>query len=232
MSYLINDNLIWIMTPKCASFSIERALLRSSLKLKKYDRFSEEYKDKHAHVSLNTSIDYFGNKESVCITRDWFEKWLSSINYIWDMIERETSFEPICKWEDLNNEIIYDILDTDFINNLHLATEEGVLECILRFLKQKNVDIAELKKFGANTLPSTLISEKFWKSNRKCTYEFDIRELDKFVDFMENRFGERLVIEEVNKSTKRPNKMIINDELKSFVWEKFERKFEKRNQLI
>ena len=44
MSYLINDNLIWIMTPKCASFSIERALLRSNLKLKKYNEFLEENK--------------------------------------------------------------------------------------------------------------------------------------------------------------------------------------------
>lgn len=232
MSYLINDNLIWIMTPKCASFSIERALLRSNLKLKKYNEFLEENKNKHIHVSLNTSIDYFGNKESVCITRDWFEKWISSINHIWDMIEYETPFEPICKWEDVNNKIIYDLLDTEFINNLHLATEEGILKCFSKFLKEKDENLSELKKFGSSSLPSTLISEKFWKSNKQCTYEFDIKDLNKFVDFIEDRFGERLIMEEVNKSTKRPNKIIINDELKSFVWQKFERKFEKRNQLI
>ena len=56
--------------------------------------------------------------------------------------------------------------------------------------------------------------------------------MDKFVDFIENRFGERLVIKNTNQSTKRPNKIIINDELKSFIWENFEKRFEKTNQLI
>jgi hypothetical protein len=81
-------------------------------------------------------------------------------------------------------------------------------------------------------ISTTLISEQYWKSNKKCTYEFDIKDIDKFVDFIENKFGERLILENKNKSTKRTNKLIINDELKSFVWEKFEKPFEKRNQLI
>ena len=34
MGYLINDNLIWVITPKCASYSIEKALQKSNLKLK------------------------------------------------------------------------------------------------------------------------------------------------------------------------------------------------------
>ena len=230
MSYLINDNLIWIVTPKCASFSIEKALLGSNLNLKKYNEFLE--KDKHIHISLDTSLNYFGNKESVCITRDWFEKWISSINHIWDMIEYESPFEPICKWEDLNNEIIYNIIDTDFINNLHLNTEDGTSKCLLSFLKPNQEKLIESTKLPILLNASTLISEKYWKSNRNCTYEFDIKDLDKFVDFIENRFGEKLIMEKINKSTKRPNKITINDELKSFVWEKFERIFERGNQLI
>jgi hypothetical protein len=78
----------------------------------------------------------------------------------------------------------------------------------------------------------TFISQKFWKSNQKCTYEFDIKEIDKFAEFIENRFGEKLIMENINKSTKRTNKMIIDNELKSFVWDNFEKRFEKRNQLI
>ena len=70
------------------------------------------------------------------------------------------------------------------------------------------------------------------KSNKKCAYEFDIKEMDKFVDFIENRFGERLIIKNTNQSTKRPNKIVIDDELKSFIWENFEKRFEKRNELI
>jgi hypothetical protein len=230
MSYLINNNLIWIITPKCASYSIENSLLSSNLKLKRYNELLP--KNKHIHVSLDRSLKYFGNKESICITRDWFEKWISSINHIWDLIEYESSFEPICKWEDLNNEIIYNILDKNFIDNLHLATLEDTLKCFFNFLKPNQEKLVESSKSPILQIATTLISEKYWKSNRNCTYEFDIKDLDKFVNFIENRFGEKLVMEKINQSTKRPNKIIINDELKSFVWNNFEKRFEKRNQLI
>ena len=78
----------------------------------------------------------------------------------------------------------------------------------------------------------TLISQKCFKSNRKCTYEFDIKEIDKFTDFIEDRFGERLFIENTNQSTKRATKIVIDDKLKQWIWENFETRFEKRNQLI
>jgi hypothetical protein len=230
MSYLINDNLIWIITPKCASYSIENAILNSNLKIKKFS--DDFYGNKHIHISLNTSLEYFGNKESICITRNWFDKWLSSINYIWDLIEYETKMEPICKWEDLNNELIYNILDTNFINNLHLVTEEGTLKCFLNFLIPNQEKLLKITKLPILLSASSLVSEKYWKSNRNCTYEFDIKDLDKFVNFIENRFGEKLIIERINKSTKRPNKIIINDELKQWVWDNFEKRFEKRNELI
>ena len=48
--------------------------------------------------------------------------------------------------------------------------------------------------------------------------------------FIENRFGEKLIIENKNVSTKRPNKIIVNEEFKYFVWERFEKVFEKRNR--
>jgi hypothetical protein len=79
---------------------------------------------------------------------------------------------------------------------------------------------------------TTLISNKYWTNNQKCTYEFDIKELDKFVDFIEERFGERLIIDTFNKSSHKPNNIIINDELKQWIWDKFENRFEKRNLLI
>ena len=231
MGYLINDNLIWVMTPKSASYSIESALFNSNLKLKKYNEFFN--KNKHIHKSLNDCLEYFGNKESVCITRNWFDRWMSSLNFIWDIIEYGTPFEPICKWENLDNNTIYKMFDIEFINTLHSESENDYEKAFLSFLKNKEEDIFKLKNADeVLTIVGTLISEKFWKSNKKCTYEFDITELDKFVDFIENRFGERLVLEQINKSTKRLNKIIINDELKSFVWEKFEKPFEKRNHLI
>jgi hypothetical protein len=225
MSYLINDNLIWIITPKCASSSILASLLNSNLKLKKYiDNYDPR---NHIHIPLNDSLNYFGNKESVCITRDWFEKWLSALNFIWDVIELHQKMIPFCKWEDVDNELIYSIFDDKFVNKIFQSTEESNLECFLKLLKN---EISVPKTiFG---VMGTILPERHWKSNEKCTYEFDIKELDKFVKFIEDRFGEKIQLDNLNTSTKRLNKIIITDELKSFVWEKFEKPFEKRNQLI
>ena len=154
---------------------------------------------------------------------------MSALNFIWDKIEYESSFELICKWENLDNEFLYKIIDTDFLNNLYLVDNEfiGLKNCFLKLVKEKYEPSNKI----TNTLV-TLVSLKYFKSNKKCTYEFDIKEIDKFVDFIENRFGERLIIKNTNQSTKRPNKIIINDELKSFIWENFEKRFEKTNQLI
>lgn len=226
MAYLINDDLIWIATPKCASVSIEAALLNSNLKLKKYNELFT--KELHIHPPLNSCLIQFGLKESVSITRDWFAKWLSSLNFIWDMIEFKTEYTPICKWEDLNNKIIYNIFNDEFVNKLYSFGDENYLECYLKLLKNNTESVPS----GIHGTIATIVSERFWKSNQKCTYEFDIKEVDKFTNFIENRFGEKLIIENNNVSTKRPNKIILNEELKSFVWEKFEKPFEKRNQLI
>ena len=87
-------------------------------------------------------------------------------------------------------------------------------------------------KFNFSGLIPILISEKYWKSNQKCTYEFDITEIDKFINFIENRFGEKLIIKKENASSKKPNKLIIDDKLKDFVWKNFESIYEKRNELI
>ena len=228
MGYLINDNLIWIVTPKCASFSIENSLLNSNLKLKKY--FSPGKETLHIHTPLNDCLDYFGNKESICITRDWFDKWLSALNYIWYNIEIRMQYTPFCKWEDVDNAVIYKIFNDEFVNELHLFNYDSFLKCFKKLLKSDTTEMnIPMENVG---IMGTLISESYWKSNQKCTYEFDIKQLDEVVSFIEDRFGEKLIIEKKNVSRKRPNKIVINDELKQFVWEKFEKRFEKRNELI
>lgn len=229
MSYLINDDLIWITTPKCASYSIENALLNSNLKLKRYNEHFKRHM--HSHVSLNECFNMFGKKESVCITRDWFEKWLSALNFIWDIIELHTEYTPICKWEDVDNEFIYKAFDDEFVNILYSLDEGCTEKCFIRLLKENSKNITDIPE-EIHGIMGVLIPDPYWKSNQKCTYEFDIKELDKFSNFIESRFGEKLIIERKNTSTKRPNKILVNDELKSFVWEKFQKRFEKRNQLI
>jgi hypothetical protein len=226
MSHLINNELIWISIPKCASYSIETALRNSKLKLETYDPNDML---SHYHTPLNECLETWGNKETICITRDWVYKWISSLNFIWDKIEFESEYTPICKWEDINNEFIYKTFDINFLNDLHAFDEDDLLikNCFLKLVKEK---YDSFKKIPG--IMVTLVSQNFFKSNKKCTYEFDIKEIDKFVNFIEDKFGERLIIENTNQSTKRPNKIIINDELKSFIWENFEKRFEKTNQLI
>ena len=226
MSHIINNELIWVSIPKCASLSIERALRNSKLKLEMYDPNTIT---SHYHVPLNECLLTWGNKETVCITRDWVYRWLSSLNFIWDKIEFESKYTPIRKWEDIDNEFIYKTFDTDFLNNLHLVDGEdvGAKSSFLKLVKEKH---DPSKKMPGVMI--TLISQKYFLSNKKCTYEFDINEIDKFTDFIEERYGEKLIIENTNQSTKRANKIVIDDKLKQWIWENFEKRFEKRNQLI
>ena len=227
MSLLINNDLIWVSNPKCASMAIENAFYASNLNIKASPTYAPS--SKHSHVPLNLLKKDFGNKESICITRNWFDKWLSALNHIWDMIEYTTPFQPICKWEELDNETIYRIFDNDFLNNLHLTNIGGYSKCYNKLIIDKDNPTNHEKEIG---WLSTLVSEKFWKSNQKCTYEFDIKEIDKFIKFIEERFGEKLIIETLNKSSKKSNKIVINDELKKFVWNNFEKRFEKNIRLI
>jgi hypothetical protein len=226
LSHLINNQLIWISNPKCASYSIEKALRNSKLKLEMYDPNTIEG---HYHVPLNACLEMWGKKETICITRDWLSRWLSALNYVWDTIEYYSNHTPICKWEDIDNEFIYKTFDTDFLNHLHLQDESGYgyKTCFLKVVKEKDEPLAR----NTNGM-STLISQRYYKSNKNCTYEFDIKDIDKFTDFIEERFGERLILEITNKSTKRANKIVIDDKLKSFIWENFEKRFEKNNHLI
>ena len=233
MSHLINNELIWISIPKCASYSVEQALRNSKLKSELID---ENDKTTHYHTPLNRCLEQWGNKETVCITRNWLSRWLSSLNYVWDNIEFEGEYyTPVRKWEDIDNEYIYKTFNTDFLNELHLisndigryGTNSGMKSCYFKLVNEEpNPSIPHTVGID------TLLSQRFYKSNKKCTYEFDISEIDKFTDFIEDRFGERLIVNHSNKTSKRPNNIIVNDELKSFIWENFEKRFDKRNHLI
>jgi hypothetical protein len=229
MSLLINDELIWVSTPKSASTAIFNSLMNSNLKIKK---FNEVHGHLNPHLNLNLLKTKFGNKESICITRDWFKKWISALNYIWDIIEYHSPYNPIIKWEDVDNKFVYKLFDDSFLNLLHSANEHGYYECFKILITEK--EMLDKKPSNENWYRTMglMISEKYYKSNSKCTYEFDIKDVDKFAEFIEKRFGEKIIIENENKSSKRENKIILNDEFKFFVWDKFEKRFEKNNQLI
>jgi hypothetical protein len=224
------------MTPKCASYSVENSLKKSNLKIESYNPPSTIFNvGHHIHHTLNSSITRFGKKETICITRDWFSKWLSALDFIFTQIEFHTNYEPIIKWQDIDNDCIYRLFDDKFINDLHTILDKNINNCFIKLLKPNyllsNI-ITDNDFIDKKNSVSMLISNKYWLSNQRCTYEFDIKELDKFVDLIEKKFGEKLIINFDNVSSHRPNKIIKNDELRNWVWDKFEKRFEKSNNLI
>ena len=222
------------MTPKCASFSIENALKKSKLKIEPFLIRSKLSIERHVHVPVNESFERFGKKETVFINRDWVLKWISALRYLWKRIEKDfKNYDPIIKWEDIDNDFIYRTFDIHFINYLNTSIREG--DSFRKLLKNNNSSPAtsDLEDFEMLGMMSSFLSNKHWTSNQKCTYEFDITELDKFIDFIEKKLGERLVIKQENKSDDLgPNKMIIDEEFKQWIWDNFESKYEKENKLI
>ncbi len=231
MSLLINNELIWVSIPKCASFSIENALLKSNLDITQYSKASKN--KQHTHIALRILKEEFGDKKSICIKRDWFERWLSSLQYILESIRLNNGPELIKKWKDVDNQFIYDIFTNEFANIFHSGEMKSESMCYAKFFKnQEEIIKFEEKHHYQMQKLSTLFSQNHWKENNKCDYEFDINELDKFVDFIEEKFGKKLIIKKINSNPKMQSKIIVNDELKSFVWDKFEKRYNKKNYLL
>jgi hypothetical protein len=228
MSYLINNDLIWVAIPKCASISIERALVKTNLILNSIHYNNDT--SIHSHIRLSETIPIFGNKETVCIKRDWFERWMSSLQYVINVTAHISPYTFKVKWKDIDNEFIYNFFTDEYVNNLYGYREyDNLYKCFLKFVEEKEI--------MPNILPyeytiCTLLSQQYWCDNQRCTYEFDISELDKFSDFIENRFGEKLNIEKFNSNPETKSKIIIDDKLRNWVWDKFEKPFIKTNRLI
>ena len=228
--FLINNELIWISIPRCASVSIENSLYNSSLNIKKVisDRhLIEESENKikyHSHSRKRDCIKQFGHKDTICITRNWLDRLLSAFEYFFYCSMVQHNNELICNWEDVDNEFIYKYFNNDFANAIYSENAFEIQECYNSLFVKINLN-----------LPETLYifnSQNFWKENEKCTYEFDITEIHKFIDFIDDRFGVKLDITKMNDTKKIKNKIEINDELKTFLWNTFESKFVKNGNLV
>ena len=235
MGLLINNELIWLSIPRCASVSIEKALLTSNLNIKRLD-LDLEYPNEHTHFKKSILYEEFGIRKTICIKRDWFDRWLSGLQHFFHVTEKSKLYTPIIKWEDVDNDFIFKTFDFEFANTLY-STDNSEWDSIhLRLIKEKELkDIHLINGFVVrhyNGILSVLLSQNWIKENEPADYEFDISEIDKFSDFIYNQFGERLNIEKLNHSSKVSSKIVINDELKQWVWDKFEKQFQKRNVLI
>jgi cytidylate kinase len=77
-----------------------------------------------------------------------------------------------------------------------------------------------------------LQSQSYWVDNQKCTYEFDITEIDKFEKFISERYDIDFKVDRINKSHPIKNNIIKDDKLKKWVFDNFEKRFISRNTLI
>ena len=221
MSLLINDDLIWVAIPKCASISLEKCLLASNLKTVRHS-YAVLSRDKHVHIRLNHLFSEFGTKETFCIKRDWFDRWLSGLKYLLTY-DSEEIVKPRIKWEDFTNELVYEIFNESFANALHDADQSGLKEPFLKLFNRDTTDSVVIR---------VMASQNYWTENQKCTYEFNIKEMDKVEKFFKDRYGTDLKIERFNQSTEQKSKIVVDDKLKAYVWDLFEKPFVKRNSLL
>lgn len=233
MSICINNDLIWISVPRCASMSIEKSIINSDLKythIRDVDPMFKKMKNEHLHVSINNLVYYFGKLETVCIKRDWFERWLSSFEYIWQLI-RINKLTPKYNYEEIDNNFIYKTFSKSFVNKLEFSnSNENIINLFLLFINE-SLDEFENKHIRYTGI-RVLSSQNMWTGNEKCTYEFNINEICKFEKFISNRYNIDFKVDNINKSEKLTNKIVINDELKNFIWNIFEYPYVRKNILI
>jgi len=99
MSLLINNDLIWVSIPKCASMSIERALLDSDLNITPHSSITHivEESKLHSHIKKSELFKDFGIRPTVGISRDWMDSWLSALEFIWQRLLLN-QYSPIIQW--------------------------------------------------------------------------------------------------------------------------------------
>jgi hypothetical protein len=232
MSICINNDLIWVAVPRCASTSIEHALMNSKLNCKYPLNYQKNYYDKglHLHLEIKKLYNEFGLKESICIKRDWFDRWIASLEYMWSAMVGD-DLDPIISWENIDNNWIYENFTKEYIDAIYTIDNVLKINSDIELFKIKdkysfyfcNVNQHHLSKFYF--YPGVLLSQNTWKQNKKCTYEFDFNELDKFENFIENRYGIDFKLSKLNSYKKVSNKIIKDDILRNWVWENFEKRF-------
>ena len=235
---LINNDLIWVSIPRCASASIESKLFNSSgLTIKyagDYERILEKSKSdsrysSHRHSPIDSLYAYFGYYNSICIKRDWLERWKSSLELMFKIVEID-KFTPITNFEDIDNDFIYKNFNIEFSNKLYSGNMEDSLYCYSKFIKE---DFDYVKKESVSyTSIHAIRSQNYWKNNKPCTYEFDINEIHKFEKFIEDRYNIEFKLSKTNESEKTNKKIIFDDDLKNWIWKIFEYPLLKNKTLI
>ena len=240
MSLCINNELIWVSVPKCASISIETALTNSSLPISYYKKPMFYDKGIHTHIKLDTLHDYFGFKESVCIKRNASERWVSGLRHWWWTMESH-SMNPIIPFNEIDNNFIYKYFTDDLINKIYtydpLYIGNGNGDIDIEYVNMKKelntLFSSEKNKKILVFLPLLLLSQLFWTCGAKCTHEFDFKKIHLFEEFISNRYNVKFKLPHLNSKTDTHTNIIIDDKFENWVETKFEKRFEKKqNKLI
>lgn len=241
MSLLINNDLIWVSVPKCASISIENALLGSNLIITKCDGYDdiinlsiknskeENAPPFHGHVRKSYLYNNFGRKETVRIKRDWFSRWISALQHILEVTDSWGNYTLINKWENIDNKFIYNFFDDEYIEQLHINELDTWNKCFLKFVQENSKKEYVKPEAG---IVCTFLSQNYWIENEPCTYEFNIDEIYLFEEFLYEKYGEKIKIKKLNQTSNKKSKIIFDDKLKEWVWNNFEKRFLKKNSLL
>jgi hypothetical protein len=238
MSLLINNDLIWISIPKNASYSVESALLNSNLKVKLSNGYKKKYIDKtkfeltHTHIPLSSLFDEFGKKETLCINREYSQRWISSLSQILKQLKL-LDMNLIIDWKDIDNEFIYNFFDNETIKDINC--NENEINYLKKLVSNNSIEHKDFEQIQFKMLWNLLVSQNYWKLNNKCTYEFDINEMDNFETFIKNRYGVNIKVPKLNEGLGykiSDSNIKLDEKLKNWIWENFEVPFVKSNSLI
>jgi hypothetical protein len=241
MSICINNDLIWVSVPRCASTSIEHSILNSPLTIN-HHRFgtAREY-PMHIHVKLSELYANFGKIETVVIKRNYFDRWISTLQHSWYMYKK-AGIKMSVNWEDIDNDFIYENFTNEYIDSIYsigeMKNDLVKYEDIIKMREFNNSIIYRFTKTIPKNIDQTfnpliiLLSQLYWVDNNKCTYEFNIDEIDKFEEFMCDRYNIDFKVDRINKSNPLKNNIVKDEKLKKWVFDNFEKRFETRNQLI
>jgi hypothetical protein len=245
MSLCINNDLIWVSVPRCASHSIEDAFLNSPVSINHFKYENNRTYTEHVHMNLSELYKKFGKKETIAIKRNYFERWISGLQHMFLSYEMN-NIKLSRKWEEVDNDFIYQYFSKEYIDSIHtfnpadlnLSNYKDTIEIkeILKLnlfnFKDSSTEI-NFEDLDVQFSPyMLLLSQMYWVSNNKCTYEFDITEIDKFEKFISTRYDIEFKIEKLNQSVPMKNNIIKDDKLKKWVFDNFEKRFVSRNELL
>lgn len=227
MSLCINNDLIWVSVPRCASVSIEKTLASSELEINFYKKKIFFDKNIHVHVQLETLHKYFGLKESICITRNTIQRFISGLEHWWWQMEM-FGLNPIIPFSEIDNNFIYKHFTDEIINNIYTyepfytdidfeyITNRQYLNDYFSITKGKKID---------TFLPLLIISQLFWTNNNKCTYQFDFNNISLFEEYISDRYKINFKLQHLNSRNKSVTKIKVDEKFENWVYDKFEKRF-------